>query len=160
MREESVFEIALVGFLSEGEKVEVVRIFENLLSEIGLRPRESRLEIGDCLPLAAEEPALDLHYEDVPAPAIPDGLLRIPKPLLSGPHEVQKPDVVTPGQLCNRLLHNWPSFGKGPHIFEIPRRKPSHFWEFYVEILRQPLNDFRPQPSASCRVRISFPICQ
>ena len=27
--------------------------------------------------------------------------------------------LMTPGQLCNRLLHNWPSLGKGPHVFEV-----------------------------------------
>ena len=104
--EEFPFEVALVCFLRESQEIEVVGIFDELLCKIGLRRRKSHLEIGDRFPLPAIQGALDLHHQDVPAPAVLYCLLGVPKPLLPVLHLLQEREVVIPGQLCKRLLHN------------------------------------------------------
>src|ERR1035437_4301932 len=106
VREKSLFEIALVGFLSEGEKVEVVWIFEDLLCEIGLWSRQCRLEIGNRLSLAPIEPAFNLEDENISTPSVVDGLAGIPEPFLAALHFLQDGEIVIPGQLCKRFLHN------------------------------------------------------
>jgi len=72
MRKQSVLEIALLRLLRQSKEVEVVGIFENLLSEIGLRRRQCRPKIGDGFPLSPVKAAFDLHHKDVPAPAVLD----------------------------------------------------------------------------------------
>jgi hypothetical protein len=45
---------------------------------------------------------------------------------------------MTPGQLCNGLLHNWPlrlRLRESPHIFEVAGRKPLMSGNFEMEIL-------------------------
>jgi hypothetical protein len=52
------------------------------------------------------ETGLDLEDEHIPAPAILDGMVSVPKPLLRGFDLLQECDVVVPGDLCKRRLHN------------------------------------------------------
>ena len=83
VREKSPFKVALLCLRCEGEEIEVVRIFDELLCKIGLRWRKSRLEVGHRLSLPPVEAALDLDHEDIPAPSVLDGLLDIPEPLFA-----------------------------------------------------------------------------
>src|SRR4029077_2084726 len=78
VREEFPLQVALLRFGRESEEIEIVRVFDDLLRKIGLRLRESGLEIGERLSLTAVEATVDLHDEDVAAPAILNGLLGIP----------------------------------------------------------------------------------
>src|SRR4051812_22340413 len=77
----STLKISLMSFLREHEKVEVVRVLQQLLSEIRLGSRKRLAEIGQSLSLTPVESSFDLHHQDVPAPAIPYGFLNVPKPL-------------------------------------------------------------------------------
>ena len=64
------------------------------------------LKVGGRLPLAMVEATLNLHLQDVPAPIVLDGGLNVPKALIPVLDVIQEPDNVTPGPLCNRLLHD------------------------------------------------------
>ena len=75
--------VSFVSILGEREEIEIIRIFEELLGEIGLRLWKRGLRIGGRLPLATVKVALDLHDEDVPAPAVLDGSLDIPEAFVS-----------------------------------------------------------------------------
>jgi hypothetical protein len=56
---------------------------------------------------------------------------------------IQKHAIVAPRQLCNRLLHNWPSLREGSHVSEIPGRESLHPRELSAEILGKALDYFR-----------------
>ena len=104
--EKSPFEVALLGVVGESQKIEAVRVFDELLGEVGLWRWKCRLEVCQGFPLAPAETALDLDDEHIPAPAVHDRLLDVPLPFFGVFDEVQKPDVMAPGNLCNSLLHN------------------------------------------------------
>ena len=106
MCEEFPFQVALLCLLGEGEEVEVVWVFEDLLGEIGLRRRKRSLEIRDGPSLPPIEPAFNLEHEDVSAPAVLDRLLDVPEALHSILHLVEQDAIVEPRQLCSSLLHN------------------------------------------------------
>ena len=48
---EVALQLVLAGVVSDREEVEVVRVFEDLLSEVGLGGRQNGLEVGDRLAL-------------------------------------------------------------------------------------------------------------
>ena len=106
MREKSMLEVALLGLFRESQEIEVVGVFDELLSEIGLRQRERRLKIGDRFSLPPEKTALNLHHQDVAAPAILDSLLNVPGAFDCALHFVEQNAIVEPWQLCSSLLHN------------------------------------------------------
>jgi hypothetical protein len=57
----------------------------------------------------------------------------------------RNPDLVTPRQLCNNLLHKLlvrVRFSKRAHIFQVPGSKSTHFRERFGQVLRQAINDF------------------
>ena len=90
------------------------------------------LEIGDGLALPLKKSALDLVHENVATPAVLHCRPGVPLSLYGILEIVQNPDIVTPGDLCNKLLHNCflgPSLGEGPHVLQISRRTPLHFRE-------------------------------
>ena len=62
--------MALVGIRCEHEKVEVVGVFEDLLSQIGVRRGQRSLEVGQGFALPVVEMGFDLMLEDRPAPAV------------------------------------------------------------------------------------------
>lgn len=84
--EQLTLEIALLRRFREREEVEIVRVFDELLGQIGLRSGEGLLEVGDRLSLPVIQLTLDLHDEHVPAPAIQHRLLGIPEPLIPAFH--------------------------------------------------------------------------
>lgn len=57
-------------------------------------------------------------HEHVPGPAVLQGGGGVPGALVRGFGLVQQYGDVAPGQLCNRLLHNWirPSGGESAHV--------------------------------------------
>ena len=70
--------------MRDSQKVESVRIFEELLREVGLLRWERLPEIGDGGALPAVDSTLNLNPQDVAAPAVFDGLLDVPEALRRG----------------------------------------------------------------------------
>src|SRR5438552_17991431 len=129
----------------ETEKIEVIRILYDLLSEFGLRRRKSSVEIRNSLALPVEEIAFNLVNEDVPTPAVLNGLLRVPNALSQILQFVQNRAVMEPWQLCSNLLHKVlvrPSLGKSPHIFKISWRKTAHLRKRTAKIRGKPIDHF------------------
>src|ERR1700688_2214297 len=94
-----------------------------------------------------KESAFNVKHQDVPAPAVLDGGLRVPEALAVVLNEVQQPHIMAPRQFCNKLLQNWllrPSLRKSLHIPEVTRRKAPHIRELRAEILRQSFDHSRP----------------
>lgn len=59
---------------------------------------------------------------------------------------IQETDVVTPRNLCNKLLHNCfirPGFAERAHVFQVPRRESFHIRERSLEVRRQTVDHFR-----------------
>ena len=54
------------------------------------------LEVGDCLPFSCIDVAVDLHLEDVAAPAMSQDFFRIPQPLKVVLHPREQKYVVEP----------------------------------------------------------------
>ena len=52
MVEKPLFQVAFVGVRAERKKIEIVRVFERLLCEVGLWRCQRALEIGDGLAFA------------------------------------------------------------------------------------------------------------
>ena len=126
MAEQSRFEFLLGGLLGEREELELVGILERLAGEVGLGRGEGLLEVRARLALALVQVALDPVHEDAAAPAVLDGLAGVPEPLLGPLQFLQQRQIVVPGDLCKRLLHNCllgPGFREGPHILEVSCRK-------------------------------------
>lgn len=49
--------------------------------------------------------------------------------LLRSFHHFKNANIVSPGQLCNNLLHKcliWVRFGEGPHVFQVSCSKARH----------------------------------
>ncbi len=64
-----------MGIFAEGQEIEIVGVFDDILRQVGLWRRKSTVEIGNGLPLPTMEPALDLMNEHVAAPAVLNGRL-------------------------------------------------------------------------------------
>lgn len=71
-----------MGIVTDGEKVEVVRLLDQLLSEIRLRLGQSAIKVGDGLSLPGVESAFDLEDKYIAAPAMLQGVLDVPEPLV------------------------------------------------------------------------------
>jgi hypothetical protein len=81
-RDECRFELTLLSVLCKREEVKVIRVFQELLSEIGLRSRQGPAEISLSFALSARQITLNLRDKDVSAPAVLDCCLSIPEPFL------------------------------------------------------------------------------
>jgi hypothetical protein len=81
--EQAMLQIAFVRIVAEHEKVEVVRIFGDVLHQVRLRRGKSSIEVRHRFPLPMSPPALDLMNKDVAAPAMLDGRLGIPNAIFS-----------------------------------------------------------------------------
>ena len=68
-----------MGVLGKREKIEIVRVFQDLLGQIGLRRGQSLGEVGDRLTLPPEKVTVHLMIEDGAAPAMFEGHLGIPE---------------------------------------------------------------------------------
>ena len=60
MLQQAPFKVALLSVWAEGEKVEVVRVFENLLCQVGLWRRQRLGKVGERASLPAAEIIFDL----------------------------------------------------------------------------------------------------
>src|SRR5271165_5857170 len=61
----------------------------------------------------------------------------IPEALRLGLQFLQQGEVMVPGDLCKRRLHNClvgPGFGESPHVFEVTWRKAGHVGEGAAEV--------------------------
>jgi len=149
VRHEAALEMTLLRIGGEGHEVEDVRVLQRLLGEVGLRRRERRLEVRERLAGSLMESRLDLRDQNVARPAVLDGLPGIPEPIVMLTDAIEEPNVVTPGQSCNKLLHNsrvWPRLGERPHVLQVARREPLHLRKRNVEVGAEPLDDVRPPP--------------
>jgi hypothetical protein len=104
-------------------------------------------EVRERFALPAEEPALDLHYENVAAPAVW---------IACSVYQMRSPASFT----RSKSLMLWPQgnfatacckigssgLGKRPHISEVPGREPLHVREARFEILREPRDDVFTPP--------------
>jgi hypothetical protein len=73
------FEFALVEGFFQSEEIEEIGVFQELGREVRLRRRQGALEIGDGLAVTFVRATLDLERENIPAPAVLEGLPGIPK---------------------------------------------------------------------------------
>lgn len=102
-------------------------------------------------------------HENVTAPAVLQCRPNVPLSLCRIFEMVQYPDIMTSGNLCNKLLHNCllgPSLGKGPHILQIPRENPFISGNAVFRSAARRSIIFASQLSRSWRAKISRPICQ
>ncbi len=98
MNQKSTFDLPFVSSLSDREEIEVVRIFEDLLGEIGVGRRQGSLEVRERLPFPLLKSALDLKHQDVSAPAMLQCCAEIPRAVFRILQTIQEHHVVTPRQ--------------------------------------------------------------
>jgi hypothetical protein len=123
MLEQTLFELALARRLAQPEKIEMIRILEDLFHQIGVCGWQGALKVCRRPALPQMQPAFDLVNQDVAAPAVLDGGPGVPAARFGIGDLLQESDLVPPGQLCKDDLHEvmvWPGRGEGPHVFEVP----------------------------------------
>ena len=81
--EQTTLQIALVGIVAEGEKIEVLWIFGDVPREVGLRRWQCAVEVCDGFPLPVQSSGFDLVNQDVATPAVLDGRFGVPDTLLT-----------------------------------------------------------------------------
>jgi hypothetical protein len=70
---------------------------------------------------------------------------------------------VAPGQKCHKLWHFFgarPGPGQGPHVLEVPRTIPLDSGKLYLQVMRQPLDDFGAPTLCSLTLEDFRPIDQ
>lgn len=75
-----------------------------------------------------------------------NGRLGVPDAVLGSLDAVQDADVVSPRNLCNKLLHNCfvrPGLAERPHVFQVARGESFHVRERSLEVRRQTVDHFR-----------------
>lgn len=100
MAEQPTFEIALLGIFAKCQKIKIVRVFEKLLREIGLRLGQRLRKVCQRLSLTLEQLAFNLMRENGAAPAMFYCLLRVPEALGVIFQFLQKNNAVAPG-ICD-----------------------------------------------------------
>ena len=96
MLHQPAFQVPLLRRLAEREKIERVRILQNLPRHVRLRRRQRVCEIRDSPPAALMQPRFDLHRQHRPAPPMLHRLARIPLACRGVFEPFQKDDVRTP----------------------------------------------------------------
>src|ERR1035437_2783225 len=160
VRKKPMFEVALLCLRRKGEEIEIVRIFDELLGEIRLCRWQSRLKVRERLPLPPVKATLNLHDENVPAPAVGGGLFRVPEPFLWTLHQVKEPDIVAQGNCATGCCTIGQASANARmylrFLGESPRISGNSTWR---SLARRSMT-FAPQPSSRWRARICFPIPQ
>jgi hypothetical protein len=144
VQDQLALELAFVLFAGHGHEVKDIRVLEGLLGKIRARRRHRGREVGDGLARAFVESGLDLVDQDIAGPAIVDGGSRVPETCFGVVELLDQREVVVPGQLCKRRLHNcrgWPGFGEGPHVLQVSRRESGRFGKLPLQIGREPVDD-------------------
>ncbi len=106
MGDQTSLDFPFFGLSRRSRELEVVGILQKLACEVGLELRERSLEVCARLALPLMEVALDPMNQDVPAPAVFNGRSGVPEPFLPSLDLLDKRQIVVPGDLCKRLLHN------------------------------------------------------
>jgi len=135
--EQTTLEVPLVSFRTEGQEIEIVRVFRDLPGEIGLRSWQGAVEVRDGFALTLEKAAFDLVNQDVAAPAVLKGGVNVSLALDGILHVVENAEVMAPWNLCNKLLHNClvrPGLGERPHVLQIAGREASHLGKSALQI--------------------------
>jgi hypothetical protein len=85
-------------------------------------------------------PACDHVDEDILTPPVLERRMEIPLPGWSVLDPVENSKIVSPGQLCNELLHNWlvwRGFSQRSHILKAPQAEALDPRELVLEIVGQ-----------------------
>ena len=75
---QTALQVALDGYVVEAQEVEVVRVFQHLLREFGLRSGQCSIEIRECRALPFIQFGFDLGFEHGSAPAVLYGGAGVP----------------------------------------------------------------------------------
>ena len=106
---------------------------------------------------------LYLENQDIAAPAVFDRRPEIPFPQRRVFELIEKNPEVAPGQKCHKLWHFFgvqPDLGKGPQVLKVPRTIPLDFGKLYLQVMRQPLDDFGAPTLGSLTLEDFRPIDQ
>ncbi len=126
MVEQVALQIPFVGIIAKGQKIEVVRIFGNVLRQVGLWSWKGAVRVSHGLSLTMLTSGLDLMHQHVTAPSMLDGCLGIPDTILRGGQLVEHCQVLVPGDLCKHSLHKClirPRLCERTHIFQVAGRE-------------------------------------
>jgi hypothetical protein len=126
---QSLLHFPFAARIGSAEKIEEIRILEDLGRHVRSGGRHREGEITGGLPLPLVKSGLDLELQNVVRPALRSTLTRIPEAILWAFALLQQRDMVIPGYLCKNLLHNCgmrPGSRQGPHVFEVTRRQAAH----------------------------------
>jgi len=104
--DERLLDLALAARIGGPEEVEQVGVLEDLHRHVGLCGRQGLREVADRLAGACVRAVVDLQGEDIARPAVHERLPGIPEAVLRVIEPLEERDVVVPGQLCKRRLHN------------------------------------------------------
>ena len=121
--EQRQLEAPLLDDLLAWQEREIVWVPDHLLGEFGLRRGQRAREVRHGGSLASMQLGRNLVDQHIPRPPLGHAALGVPEPCLVVVEPVEQRDVVTPGNLCNRLLHKWiaaPSLRECPHVLEVP----------------------------------------
>jgi len=144
MDQQTTLDLPLVRLTGDGQKIEVVRIFQDLFGQIGVRRREGPLKVGDCLPFPLAKPTLNLKHQDVPAPAVLDGGTEVPLPLLPVLELVEQHPQMPPGQKCHKLWHYFgvgPGLGQAAHVLQVAGAVAFDSGKLLLQVGAEPIND-------------------
>ena len=144
MHQQAPLNLPFVRVFGHGQEIEVVRVFQNLFSQIGAGRGKCALKIGQRLPFPLMQGALDLEDQDISAPAVFDRSAEIPLSFDRGFQPVEQDHMMTPGQLCSKLLHNWlvgPGRGKRPHVLEASCAETLDAGKLSLQVMCQPLDN-------------------
>lgn len=126
--------------------VEVVRVFQEVLRQIGLRFGQSRFKVGQRFALSLIQTALNLQRQNIAAPSVGDGFPNVKLTLCRVFDFVQQDAVMKPRNLSSKLLDKFfvrVSCRESPHIKQVCARKAFHFRKLAAQVFREPLDDFR-----------------
>jgi hypothetical protein len=79
--QQPTLQVPLLRLGAEGEKVKRVGILEHLLGQLGLRSGQRARKVADRPALPVVEATFHLRGQHVAAPAVLDGLVRVPRAL-------------------------------------------------------------------------------
>lgn len=119
------FQVILTPDIGDAHEIEQVRVAGGLLGEFGVGGRQRPREVRDRLARTLVQPGVDVVDHDVPAPALINGGLCVPKPQFRVVELLQQCDLMTPRQCCNAALHNChvrPCCGERSEKFCVGRR--------------------------------------
>lgn len=142
-------DLPLQRLLAEPEEVQPIRILQRLPGQIGVRLRQSLLEVGDRLARPLDAPRLDLHHQDVARPTEPGGGSSVGEPTIGLLDLGEQNHVVAPRQSSNSLLDDcvlWPGLCERPHVKQVRARETLHVREGGAQIMREPFDDLAAVP--------------